>query len=570
MMRLRGFARGLVRSVGVCALAVVTLAGFSRGTQDANANGETRTLNLYHAHTRESLRVTFKRDGVFDSDALAKLNHFLRDWRNDDTTAMAPQLFDVLWFVYREVGATEPVKVVSAYRSPGTNAMLARRSRAVAKNSHHMRGNAMDFHIPGVSMAKVRELGMRLQRGGVGYYPTAGSPFVHLDVGTVRSWPRMPRDQLERLFPDGKTVHLPADGVPLANYQIALAEVQARGGSALDYDTVRTSSGRTLWALLFGSGAEEDTGDEARPSRVAGSRAARNAPAIAQNTAPAPSGENVMVASVAPVQSAARAAPVRVEARPIEAQLRPQPGSESTTPAPVGAPTPVPVGAAPPVQVAALPIPPIRPRDLGVAVAAVPGAPVAAELPLPPLRQRAVAAAPEPEAKPVEVAALASPPVATNLPLPPVRSVAPVAQTFTVASAAPAPAPALPGIMTRPAELQSPDVRAYAPANLPLPPSRVAALSERPRAAQPITPIRVKTAADAEGKADLTALIEAESARQSRPRAVVNVSQPPVQTEVRREVVAMPLAKKTSASEVGGFAGGFIRPLSPRFTKAGE
>ncbi len=114
-----------------------------------------------------------------------------------------------------------------------------------------MRGNAMDFHIPGVSMAKVREIGMRLQRGGVGYYPTAGSPFVHLDVGTVRSWPRMPREQLERLFPDGKTVHIPADGVPLANYQLALAEVQARGGSALDYDTVISNRGKSLWALLF-------------------------------------------------------------------------------------------------------------------------------------------------------------------------------------------------------------------------------------------------------------------------------------------------------------------------------
>lgn len=600
MIQLRGLARGLARSVGICALAVAALAGFSRGTQDANANGETRTLDLYHAHTRESLRVTFKRDGVFDSDALAKLNHFLRDWRNDDTTSMAPQLFDVMWHVYREVGATEPVKVVSAYRSPGTNAMLARRSRAVAKNSHHMRGSAMDFHIPGVSMAKVRELGMRLQRGGVGYYPTAGSPFVHLDVGTVRSWPRMPREQLERLFPDGKTVHLPADGVPLANYQLALAEVQARGGSALDYDTVRSSRGSTLWALLFGAGAEEDTGDEARPSRVAGRRTARNAPTVAQTAAPAPSGDNVMVASVAPVQPAARAAPVRVEARPIEAELRPQPGSEpavAATATPAAAP-------ATPVQVASLPLPPVRPRDLGAAVAAVPGAPVAAELPLPPVRPRAVAAAPEPEAKPVEVAALANPPVATNLavpprrntgsaepeatapepapapqiaaanlPLPPVRSAAPTAETFTVASLAPAPATVvtgLPGIMMRPPEPGSQTARAYAPANLPLPPSRVAALAERPRPAEPITPIRVKSAADAEGKADLTALIEAESARQTRPRAVVNVTPPPVENEVRREVVAMPLAKSAPQAEAGGFAGGFIRPMKARFTKAGE
>lgn len=562
MMRLRGQARGLVRSSGICALAAMALVSFSRGTQDANANGETRSLNLYHAHTRESLNITFKRDGVFDSDALAKLNHFLRDWRNDDTTSMAPQLFDVVWYVYREVGATEPVKVVSAYRSPGTNAMLARRSRAVAKNSHHMRGNAMDFHIPGVSMAKVRELGMRLQRGGVGYYPTAGSPFVHLDVGTVRSWPRMPREQLERMFPDGKTVHIPADGVPLANYQLALAEVQARGGSALDYDTVRSSRGRTLWALLFGAGAEEDTGDEARPSRVAARRTARNAPSVAQSAGPAPSGDNVMVASVEPV---ARAAPVRVEARPIEAELRPQPGSEPAAPAPA---TPA---AAPVPQVAALPLPPIRPRDLGAALATAPGTPVAAELPLPPVRPRAVAATPETEAKPVEVASLASAPVAANLPMPPRRTVQPVPDGNPVAAAAQTSAPpGLPGIMTRPAEPAAQAAQAFAPANLPLPPSRVAALAAQPRATRPVTPIRVKNAADAEGKADLTALIEAESARLTRPRAVVNVTPPPVETEIRREIVALKLEKSASATERNGFAGGFIRPISPRFTKAGE
>ncbi|MBN8533956.1 MAG: DUF882 domain-containing protein [Rhizobiales bacterium] len=561
MKRLRGLARGLARPVGVCALAVLTLAGLSRGTQDASANGETRTLDLYHAHTRESLRITFKRDGVFDSDALAKLNHFLRDWRNDDTTSMAPQLFDVVWYVYREVGATEPVKVVSAYRSPGTNAMLARRSRAVAKNSHHMRGNAMDFHIPGVSMAKVRELGMRLQRGGVGYYPTAGSPFVHLDVGTVRSWPRMPREQLERIFPDGKTVHIPSDGVPLANYQLALAEVQARGGSALDYETVRSSRGSTLWALLFGSGAEEDTGDEARPSRVAARRTGRNAPAVAQSSVPASSGDNVMVASVEPV---ARAAPVRVEARPIEAELRPQPGSEPAAPASSAV--------APALQAAALPLPPIRPRDLGVAVAALPGTPVAAELPLPPVRPRGVAATPEAEAKTFEVAAVASTPLPANLPLPPRRPSQPATEAGAVALAAATPAPSgLPGIMTRPTEPEAPIAQSYAPANLPLPPSRVAALAPQPRAAaRPIAPIRVKSAADAEGKADLTALIEAESARQTRPRAVVNVTPPPVEAEIRREVVALKLEKSAPVPEKNGFAGGFIRPISPRFTKAGE
>ena len=280
----------------------VVAASFTlaNATQDANANGETRSLTMFHSHTSESLTITYKRDGSFDSSALEKLNWFLRDWRVDEPISMAPNLFDIIWYVYREVGAHEPIRIMSAYRSPGTNAMLRRRSRAVAKESQHMRGNAMDIHIPGVSMAKVREIGMRLQRGGVGYYPSAGSPFVHLDVGSVRSWPRMPREQLERLFPDGKTVHLPADGVPLANYQAALAEVQARGGSALDYGTVTSNSGKSLWALLFGGDEDEDAGQPAargRNTRVAAARGGRGGPQPVEQVAALSSGATVAVAS---------------------------------------------------------------------------------------------------------------------------------------------------------------------------------------------------------------------------------------------------------------------------------
>ena len=92
--------------------------------------------------------------------------------------------------------------------------MLRGRSKrsGVARHSQHTLGKAIDFYIPGVPLDKLRATAMRLQGGGVGYYPTSGSPFVHLDVGNVRAWPRMTREQLVKLFPDGRTVHLPADG----------------------------------------------------------------------------------------------------------------------------------------------------------------------------------------------------------------------------------------------------------------------------------------------------------------------------------------------------------------------
>lgn len=246
--------------------AVLTIAfvGGTRATQDAVANGDTRTIEILHEHTKESAAITFKRDGRYDSAALDQLNWLLRDWRLDEPTKMDPRLFDIMWEVYRSVGASEPIHVVSAYRSPQTNAMLRRRSRAVSEFSQHMRGKAMDFYLPGIPVERVRAIGMRLQHGGVGYYPNAFNPFIHLDAGSVRSWPRMSRDQLARIFPDGKTVHLPADGKPLGGYEEAKAEILARGGSVLGYamadagEGASQGSGRSFWAKLFGGGEDED------------------------------------------------------------------------------------------------------------------------------------------------------------------------------------------------------------------------------------------------------------------------------------------------------------------------
>lgn len=235
-------------------------------TQTAVANGDTRTIYLYHAHTKESIAATFRVSGSYDSAALKKLNWFLRDWRRDEPTNMDPRLFDTVWEVYRNAGAESPVWVVSAYRSPETNSMLRRRSRAVAKHSQHMLGKAMDTHMPGLSMARVREIGVKLQRGGVGWYPTAGTPFVHLDVGSVRSWPRLSYDHLARLFPDGKTVHLPAGGGAMPGYEQARAEIEARGGQAYDIAEV-TGKSKGFFASLFGGGDDEEEVAAATPTR---------------------------------------------------------------------------------------------------------------------------------------------------------------------------------------------------------------------------------------------------------------------------------------------------------------
>lgn len=241
-----------------------------------------RTLYLYYTHTKETAKITFKRNGKYDSRGLSELNKFLRDWRRNEPTKMDPRLFDLVWEVYQEVGATQPIHVVSAYRSPQTNEALRSRSSGVAKNSNHTRGLAMDFFIPGVPISKLRAAAMKLQMGGVGYYPTSGSPFVHLDTGSVRAWPRMTTAQLKNIFPDGKTLHIPSNGVVLskAGYAQAKAEykkckqVPCNGGTRLaSTSTDSGSSGRTLMDVLFGRDK-----DKVEPAKSPTQRTVQSAP----------------------------------------------------------------------------------------------------------------------------------------------------------------------------------------------------------------------------------------------------------------------------------------------------
>lgn len=245
------------------ALTSVSLLAVGGSVHDATALGDTRTLSFHHTHSGEDLTVTFKRNGRYDEDALKEINHYLRDWRSQDQTVMDRHLFDIIWEVYRDVDGKKPVQIISAYRSPGTNAMLHRRSSGVARHSQHMLGHAMDFFIPGVPLEQIRFAGLRLQRGGVGFYPTSGSPFVHLDTGNIRHWPRMTRDQLARVFPDGRTVHLPTDGKPMRGYELALADIEKRG----DGSDASSSGKPNLIAALFG-GKSSDDEDEGAPTSV--------------------------------------------------------------------------------------------------------------------------------------------------------------------------------------------------------------------------------------------------------------------------------------------------------------
>jgi uncharacterized protein YcbK (DUF882 family) len=270
-------------------LAATLLALCALFEMAPSASAETRTLKLYFVHTRERAEITYKENGRYLQGGLNQVNRFLRDWRRNEPTKMDPRLLDLLWEVYRASGSRDYIHVISAYRSPATNAMLRSRSRGVANKSQHMLGKAIDFYLPDVKLAKLRRVGLTMQAGGVGYYPSSGSPFVHLDVGSVRHWPRMSRSELMAMFPDGKTLHVPSDGKPLPGYQQALASYKRRsqsGGTVVASAEPRRSGG--FLSAFFSGGEDRDEDDSESRATVAAASAAKPAPAAPEAAAPVP------------------------------------------------------------------------------------------------------------------------------------------------------------------------------------------------------------------------------------------------------------------------------------------
>ncbi|MBS1206639.1 MAG: hypothetical protein H6R25_3538 [Proteobacteria bacterium] len=145
-----------------------------------------RILTLNNLNTGESIKAEFFDGRGYIQDELAKLNHFFRDYRANKIKTIDPQLFDHIFRLQVLLGTRKPVQLISGYRSVDTNNELRAHSRGVAKQSYHTKGQAMDFHIEGISLSNIRKAALSLRAGGVGYYPS--SNFVHIDTGPVRHW----------------------------------------------------------------------------------------------------------------------------------------------------------------------------------------------------------------------------------------------------------------------------------------------------------------------------------------------------------------------------------------------
>ncbi|NIZ14652.1 DUF882 domain-containing protein [Phaeobacter sp. HF9A] len=155
-------------------------AGFLRG------GGDIRRIKMYSGRTGERLDMVYWIDGKYIQDAVKEINHFMRDWRTDQVKSIDTRTIDIMTASHNLLEVNEPYLLLSGYRSPQTNAMLRSRSRGVAKNSLHMRGQAADLRLASRSVSQMADAALACKAGGVGRY--YGSNFVHMDCGQVRTW----------------------------------------------------------------------------------------------------------------------------------------------------------------------------------------------------------------------------------------------------------------------------------------------------------------------------------------------------------------------------------------------
>jgi uncharacterized protein YcbK (DUF882 family) len=173
---------------GMAGLAALAVTGIPIAEAEAAA-GKTkgrRLLSFRNLHTDEKLQVAYWQDGKYDNSALKKIYHIMRDHRTGTSRVMDTRLIDTLHDLQKRLKSDGVIEIISGYRSPKSNAMLARNSDGVARKSFHVQGKAIDIQLSDKSLRQIYNAALTMKRGGVSLYN--GSGFVHVDTGPFRTW----------------------------------------------------------------------------------------------------------------------------------------------------------------------------------------------------------------------------------------------------------------------------------------------------------------------------------------------------------------------------------------------
>lgn len=180
MLTRRGVLGAFAATAVTAAPSYTNAAGFLRGA------GDIRRVRMHNGRTGEAIDTIYWIEGTYVPDAMAEINHLMRDWRQNAAIAMDRRTIDIMSAAHALLRVDEPYMLLSGYRSPATNAMLRARSGGVARNSLHMTGQAADLRLSSRSVNQMFQAASACSAGGVGRY--SGSNFVHMDCGQVRSW----------------------------------------------------------------------------------------------------------------------------------------------------------------------------------------------------------------------------------------------------------------------------------------------------------------------------------------------------------------------------------------------
>ncbi|MEM6889177.1 MAG: DUF882 domain-containing protein [Pseudomonadota bacterium] len=176
----RALLRAFAATAIVAAPTYSNAAGFLRG------GGDVRRIRMYSGRTGERIDTIYWIEGEYVPQAVNEINYFMRDWRTDGVKQIDLRTVDIMSAAHNMLDVSEPYMLLSGYRSPKTNAMLRSRSRSVAKNSLHVKGQAADLRLSTRSVGQLARAAKACKGGGVGRY--SRSNFVHVDCGVVRSW----------------------------------------------------------------------------------------------------------------------------------------------------------------------------------------------------------------------------------------------------------------------------------------------------------------------------------------------------------------------------------------------
>lgn len=176
----RGLLRAFAATAVTAAPTYANAIGFLRGA------GDIRRISFYSGRTGESINTIYWIEGEYIAEAMKEISRFMRDWRTNEVKAIDPRAIDIMAASHSLLNADNPYMMLSGYRSPQTNSLLRSRSRGVARNSLHMRGQAADLRLQGRSVAQISAAAASCSAGGVGRYYR--SNFVHMDCGDVRTW----------------------------------------------------------------------------------------------------------------------------------------------------------------------------------------------------------------------------------------------------------------------------------------------------------------------------------------------------------------------------------------------